>query len=152
MRLGISSPCGPRMTGWLSWNPPRIQMISARARPDVATKAWFRNDGCGGEFNVRRYTVNLDQDRPVALPDPGVPTSFTVSQKDPEVFEITASTSKCDCMWELLVPWTAEGEKGVVIIDDNGTPFHTVPSRGYPQKSWTLSNGDDAWLPDSQPG
>ena len=96
---------------------------------------------CGDQGVVRWLAVNLDRD-PVALVDqdefdammPDTPQwerkpilfPYRVSLTDPETFVVKASTDGCDCDWVVDVYWSAQGQTGVLPIDDGGRPFRTT--------------------------
>jgi hypothetical protein len=87
----------------------------------------------GGPVGKRLFNVDLDDNPPTitALPDEfsdagAIDFPYQVSQTDPEVFRILASTNKCDCSWRAKLHWVYHGQQGVTVIDDNGQPFRTA--------------------------
>ena len=49
--------------------------------------------------------------------DPAIDFPYRVSQTDPEVLNIAASTSKCDCSWRARLHWVCEGLLGYLPLD-----------------------------------
>ncbi|MEV4414570.1 hypothetical protein [Catellatospora sp. NPDC049609] len=93
-------------------------------------------DGCGAGEQPRLFATVLDTASPVLRPYPGadlagneipaVAFPFTVSETDPEIFEITADPGACDCSWRLRLRWVAGDRSGTLVIDDHGKPFRTA--------------------------
>ena len=89
----------------------------------------------GGALEGRHLQVDLDQSPPnvAAVPAPpeigdrpAITFPYRVSQTDPEVLLIMATTSECDCSWRGTLEWTYHGKNGTTVIDDDGKPFRTV--------------------------
>jgi hypothetical protein len=100
----------------------------------------------GGPLGVRYFDVNLDSDPPVVqsvkaefTKEPAIDFPYRVSQTDPEVLNIAASTAKCDCSWRALLHWVYKGKSDVTVIDDHGRPFRTVS--GSRSTTYLVSNG-----------
>ncbi len=91
----------------------------------------------GGPLGVRYFDVNLDRDPPVvrSVPaeftnEPAINFPYRLSQTDPEVLNIAASTTKCACSWRARLHWIYQGKPGVTVIDDHGRAFRTVSGSG----------------------
>jgi hypothetical protein len=86
--------------------------------------------GGGADLPPRLLSVDLDDPRPIARPRTTGSEAWSfplqVSTRDPEVFILTAQTSKCDCKWVAELDYVASGKRGSVRIDDNGKPFRTA--------------------------
>ncbi|MFF8594504.1 helix-turn-helix domain-containing protein [Streptomyces sp. NPDC015220] len=133
----------------------RVRVVS-RGDP-VTGNAYSTAQGCGGELAPRRFTVNLDVDRPLARPEDGadrgrtisaVHFPYRVSAEDPEVLLVDATTQTHDARWYLELDWSSQGRTGTVRIDDHGRPFHTTGIKGKPHY-WYGRNpaGERAWVP-----
>ncbi|WEH43513.1 helix-turn-helix transcriptional regulator [Streptomyces sp. AM 2-1-1] len=133
----------------------RVRVVG-RGNP-AAGSAYSMEQGCGGELTPRRFTVDLDVDRPVARPKdgadrgrtmPAVRFPYRVSAEDPEVLLVDATTQTCDARWYLELDWSSQGRTGTIRIDDNGRPFRTTSIKGMP-RYWYGTNDADmrAWVP-----
>ncbi|NED33849.1 helix-turn-helix transcriptional regulator [Streptomyces sp. SID8499] len=133
----------------------RVRVVS-RGEP-AAGNAYAMDQGCGGELTPRRFTVNLDVDRPVARPEdgansrhtlPAVHFPYRVSAQDPEALLVDASTQAYDARWYLELDWSCQGRTGTIRIDDHGRPFRTTGIEGMP-RYWYGSDeaGERAWVP-----
>jgi hypothetical protein len=126
----------------------QIEVKQRSKPPDVTTvdPCWR----CYGEAQpVRAFVADLDEAHPKLKLDPLTrdPANFPyrVSNADPEVFRVTATTFECDCRWTLRLDWSSGGESGSMAINADGKPFRTSaiheirricyngvdPSRGY---------------------
>ncbi|MFD3457604.1 helix-turn-helix domain-containing protein [Streptomyces sp. NPDC058691] len=132
----------------------RVRIVS-RGNP-AAGNAYDMSQGCGGEVMPRRFTVNLDVDRPIARPKDGSESQHTipaahlplrVSAEDPEVLLVDATTQTYDTRWYLELDWSSQGRTGTIRIDDHGRPFHTTSIKGRPHY-WYGTNdaGGRAWV------
>jgi hypothetical protein len=73
---------------------------------------------------------------------PNSPFGFTVSKSDLEVFQITASTSRCDCRWVLQVEAIVAGQTQRFVVTDHGKPFETTAyNKASVRYEWNYSNG-----------
>ena len=107
----------------------RIQVL--KRRPPIAGIYPYDYPQCGG-ITTRFLTVNLDSPHPIAkvlrkFSRNGlvsVPFPFKVSNTDPEVFRIERTSLRCDCTWQAILDWIANGRPGHTIINDHGHPFH----------------------------
>jgi hypothetical protein len=84
-----------------------------------------------GPLDLRYFVVNLDASPPTIVgedPFGDAPPKFPfqVSQAEPEVFYISASTESCDCTWVAELFWMTNGKTGSTIIDHNGRSFRTT--------------------------
>ncbi|GGY06100.1 helix-turn-helix domain-containing protein [Streptomyces minutiscleroticus] len=137
----------------------RVRVVS-RGTP-AAGSAYAMDQGCGGELTPRRFTVDLDVDRPTTRPKDGADSEHTipaahfpyrVSAEDPEVLLVDATTQTYDARWYLELDWSSQGRTGTVRIDDHGRPFRTSGIKGI-QRYWYGTNdaGERTWVPyDSQ--
>lgn len=88
----------------------------------------------GGPVGVRFFDVMLDKSPPSvrSIPaefeplKPAIDFPYKVSQTDPEVLDIRAYASKCDCTWRANLQWVYHGKHGSTVIDEDGKPFRTV--------------------------
>ncbi|MER5198659.1 helix-turn-helix domain-containing protein [Streptomyces sp. NPDC002755] len=130
--------------------------IVSRDTP-AAGSAYAMGQGCGGDLTPRRFTMNLDADRPIARPKDGADSGHTlpavhfpyrVSAEDPEVLLVDATTQTYDARWYLELDWSSQGRTGTIRIDDHGRPFHTTSIKGMP-RYWYGTNaaGERAWVP-----
>ncbi|WP_369029240.1 helix-turn-helix domain-containing protein [Streptomyces adonidis] len=134
--------------------------VVSRGAPATGT-AYAMDQGCGGDLTPRRFTVNLDADRPVARPKdgtdreqtiPAVRFPYRVSAEDPEVLLVDATTQAYDARWYLELDWSSQGRTGTIRIDDDGRPFRTTSIEGLPHY-WYGTNdaGERAWVPYDRP-
>ncbi|WP_151773501.1 helix-turn-helix domain-containing protein [Streptomyces abyssomicinicus] len=131
--------------------------VVSRSTPGGGGNAYAMGQGCGGDLTPRRFTVNLDADRPVTSPTdgsdiertvPAVHFPYRVSDEDPEVLLVDATTQTYDARWYLELDWSSQGRTGTIRIDDHGRPFHTTSIEGLPHY-WHGTNdaGERAWVP-----
>lgn len=122
-------------------------------RTPLLWSSFAMENGCGGSLTPRLFSVNLDAARPLARPTdgndagkpiPAVRFPYRVSDTDPEVLLVKATTSGCDCSWYLELDWTSDGRKGTVRIDDNGKPFRTSSVKGRPEYGYYRDQG--GWI------
>jgi Helix-turn-helix domain len=136
----------------------RVRIVS-RGKP-LAGSAYAMDQGCGGDLVPRRFTVNLDADRPIARPEDGADSAerqhavpavhfpYRVSAEDPEVLLVDATTRTFDARWYLELDWSSQGRTGTVRIDDHGRPFRTTGIGGMPHYWYgTDDAGARAWVP-----
>ncbi|MFF4017967.1 helix-turn-helix domain-containing protein [Streptomyces sp. NPDC001843] len=133
----------------------RVRVVS-RGNP-AAGNAYAMDQGCGGELTPRRFTVDLDADRPSARPKDGADSEHTipavhfpyrVSAEDPEVLLVDATTQAYDARWYLELDWSSRGRTGTIRIDDHGRPFHTSGIKGTPRYWYgTKDSGERQWVP-----
>ncbi|MGW5641086.1 helix-turn-helix domain-containing protein, partial [Streptomyces sp. NPDC003832] len=82
-----------------------VRVVSRGAPADG--NAYSMGQGCGSDLTPRHFTVNLDEDRPLAQSDgantadgghtiPAVRFPYRVSAEDPEVLEVHATTQAYD--------------------------------------------------------
>lgn len=133
--------------------------VVSRGTP-VDGNAYSMGQGCGSDLTPRRFTVDLDEDRPAARPKdgangaeggrviPAVRFPLRVSAEDPEVLDVDATTLTYDARWYLELDWSSQGRAGTIRIDDHGRPFHTTGIKGMPHY-WYGTNdaGERAWVP-----
>ncbi|MBG6136732.1 hypothetical protein [Longispora fulva] len=109
---------------------------------------------CGGGVDSRPFEVDIEPGgakltpkagrkllRPGVAPPPNVVVEdglsgrsyavepvefpFAVTMSDPELFDITASVTTCDCLWHLELDWQSAGRTGTAVINNSGKPFRT---------------------------
>ncbi|TDD32209.1 hypothetical protein E1287_23575 [Actinomadura sp. KC06] len=116
----------------------RVRIVERRA----PVPAMAINNGCGGDpLPPRLYEVDLDAARPVArpVPDggdlhgaPAAPFPYKVTNADPEVIRVVASTDGYDCRWTLELVYVDGDKELVKVIDDHGKPFRTIGAAKKP--------------------
>ncbi|MFF7160490.1 helix-turn-helix domain-containing protein [Streptomyces sp. NPDC008086] len=130
----------------------RVRVVG-RAAPGGGS-SYAMDNGCGGALTPRYFDVDLDKDRPVALPADGNDSGVTipamrlpyrVSAEDPEVLLIDARTKNCACSWYLELDWSSQGRTGTVRVDDHGRPFRTTGIEGLPRYEYDTSARQ--WVP-----
>jgi hypothetical protein len=114
---------------------------------------------CGAGVSPRHFSVNLDDRLPAVKSVPGqqccplkkipaVDFPFKISEDEPEVFIITASTVRCDCSWYLELEWSSQGGTGTLRIDDDGKPFRTMGFQGLADYQLGVTEGGEStWRP-----
>jgi hypothetical protein len=94
---------------------------------------------CGEGVSPRGFAIELDAPQPRAralpgpTPQPAVDFPYRISESDPEVFEVTATTARCDCSWHLELDWSSDGVSGTSVITVAGRDFRTSSSAGRPR-------------------
>ncbi|MET7323644.1 helix-turn-helix transcriptional regulator [Streptomyces sp. NPDC005549] len=115
-----------------------------RSGPALGWNQYVMGNGCGGQVHTTAFDVSLDLGTPTATPIGGQRDfPYSVSESDPEVFQVAAHTSGHDVSWELELEWSSGGRHGTTRIDDNGKPFRTSASRD--DSSYAYPLGSDAW-------
>jgi hypothetical protein len=127
------------------------QVVISRSQQALSGPVAEFSGGCGAEVPIRQFSVDLDQQAPVArfqdgpqLPD--VPAAsgtirqagspvFTVSASDAEYFLVQATTARNFVRWYLQLTWQSMGRSGTLPISNAGHPFATsaVKVPGNPQ-------------------
>lgn len=129
----------------------RIEVL--KHNPPTAGIYPYNIPSCGG-VDTHFLSVNLDLPQPVAKVLKGfsatgepVSTSFPlqVSATDPEVFRIERSTLHCDCTWQAVLDWVANGHPGETIIDDHGRPFNETAITNAVRYARDWNHGD-RWI------
>ncbi|MEU9040545.1 MULTISPECIES: helix-turn-helix transcriptional regulator [unclassified Kitasatospora] len=122
----------------------------AGTQPAPKWNAYTPGAGCGGNLVPASFAVDLDSPTPRAVPVPGkegakkTPVSdfpYRVSDTDPQVIDVDATTRSQDVSWYLELEWSSGDRQGKVTVNDNGRPFRTVglhgaPSYSYNGRSW----------------
>ena len=113
----------------------RVRLV--RCRPPLKGQL-VTYTGLGSGIGARYFSVDLDQNAPVAeyVDAKGrlkreQPFPLRVTASDQEVFDVSAQIARRDCQWTLLLDWTAGDRQGTTVIDDHGKPFQTT-SGGTP--------------------
>jgi hypothetical protein len=108
----------------------RVRLV--RCRPPMKGQL-VTYTGLGSGIGAKYFAIDLDRDTPVAdyVDANGKvrgrqPFPLRITDSDQEVFDVTASTSRRDCEWTLLLDWTAGERQGTTVIDDHGKPFRTT--------------------------
>jgi hypothetical protein len=100
-------------------------------------------DACGGPVETRHFGVDLDAGQPEVTPEGGQRDfPYQVSETDPEVYYITAGTRAHDVSWYLELEWSSGGERGTVLIDDEGEPFRMSANEGRPAYDYPMGYND----------
>ncbi|MFF4815496.1 hypothetical protein ACFY2K_13025 [Kitasatospora sp. NPDC001309] len=69
-----------------------------------------------------------------------------VSERDPQVIEVTAQTTSHDVSWYLELEWSSGTRKGTLTVGPGGgAPFRTSAVKGRPLYSYPV--GGKAWGP-----
>ena len=98
----------------------------------------------GGPVETTAYDVDLDAAAPQATAAGGQPElPLWVDETDPLVVYVTAHTDTRDVEWYLELAWTSGEREGVLVIDDEGQPFHTSATSGQPE--WAFPLGGTEW-------
>jgi hypothetical protein len=103
--------------------------------------------GLGAAQSVRYVKVDLSVDPPswefigpAGEPEEHFP--LRVSASETEVFDVQAAPVRGEVSWFLELEYTADGEQGVVRIDDEGKPFRTTDtSRAGDGYGWSEAQG-----------
>ncbi|WP_433353438.1 helix-turn-helix domain-containing protein [Microtetraspora malaysiensis] len=129
-----------------------VQVVSTQPAPKW--NAYTPGAGCGGELGPASFAVDFDAAGPHAVPVPGwegarktAPTNFPyrVSDSDPQVINVDATTRSQDVSWFLELVWTSGDRQGTLRVDDRGRPFRTAGLHGAPSY---FHNGT-SWAPAS---
>ncbi|MGX1759559.1 helix-turn-helix domain-containing protein [Streptomyces lydicus] len=122
----------------------RVRVVSSA--PPPAWNAYSMGVGCGGGITPKTFGVSLDAPQPSIAPQGGQRDfPYKVSERDPEVFRITARAGVRAVRWYLELEWSSGNRHGTLRIDDNGEPFHTSGMGGRPQYDYPL--GGSKWIP-----
>ncbi|MGK5496624.1 hypothetical protein [Streptomyces sp. URMC 125] len=117
--------------------------VAARRAP-LPWNDYAMGVGCGGGVSTGHFAVDLDAARPSAAPaSGGRGLPLKVSESDPEVLYVTASTDAHDVGWYLELEWSSGDRGGTLRIDDRGVPFRTSGARGRP--SYGHPPGAQGW-------
>ncbi|MFJ4190519.1 hypothetical protein [Kitasatospora sp. NPDC089509] len=118
-----------------------------RSAAPVAWNAYSMGEGCGGGVDLHSYDLDLDAARPrpvVSAGSTGLPVK--VSERDPEVIEVSAATTSHDVSWYLELAWSSGDRKGTLTVGPGaGAPFRTSAVKGRPL--YRFPNGGNAWEP-----
>ncbi|MEV6423170.1 helix-turn-helix domain-containing protein [Streptomyces sp. NPDC051662] len=124
-----------------------LRALNVRIVKSDAPLAWTdyaMGVGCGGGVGTKSFAVNLDAGRPSSVPKAGQRDfPYKVSESDPEVFYISASSKTRDVSWYLELDWTSGERHGTIRVDDNGKPFRTSGAAGRP--SYNYPPGGSEW-------
>ncbi|MFJ9691592.1 helix-turn-helix domain-containing protein [Kitasatospora sp. NPDC101183] len=118
-------------------NAMYIQVVDTQ--PAFKGYAYSPGSGCGGGLEPAAFKVDLDASPPKVVLDQGNEGKstrnfpYSVSNTDPQVIEIDASTKSQDVSWYVDVVWTgANGRQSRTRVGDHGKPFRTVGMKGAP--------------------
>ncbi|MFD8707192.1 hypothetical protein ACFV1W_32160 [Kitasatospora sp. NPDC059648] len=119
----------------------------ARIAAPLAWNAYSMGEGCGGGVDVHSFDLDLDAARPrPVVTEGGAGLPVKVSERDPEVIEVTAETTSHDVSWYLELEWSSGSRTGTLPIGvRDGTPFRTSAVKGRPLFSYPI--GGKAWEP-----
>ncbi|MFJ9774334.1 hypothetical protein ACIRVF_24350 [Kitasatospora sp. NPDC101157] len=119
----------------------------ARIAAPLAWNAYSMGEGCGGGVDLHSYDLDLDAARPrpvVTAGSTGLPVK--VSERDPEVIEVTAETTSHDVSWYLELEWSSGNRTGTLPIGvRDGVPFRISAVKGRPLFSYPIDG--KAWKP-----
>jgi hypothetical protein len=101
-----------------------VEVTLDESPPVITDSVDYREGYAGQPRSDLPQGQKVDRD-PVVFP-------YRVSATEPEVFYIRAIARKCDCSWVAELFWTAGGEQGSTIIDDDGRPFRTTSCASAP--------------------
>ncbi|MFJ8476093.1 helix-turn-helix domain-containing protein [Kitasatospora sp. NPDC094011] len=132
-----------------------IEVVSSRPAPKG--NAYTPGSGCGGGLTPASFAVDLDASAPRAVPVPGkegeVKTAtsdfpYRVSDTDPQVIDVDATTASQDVSWCLYLLWSSGDRQGRLRVDDHGRPFRTAGLRGAPAyfhdgKAWSRTQPEE---------
>ncbi|MFD0166675.1 helix-turn-helix domain-containing protein [Streptomyces decoyicus] len=122
----------------------RVRVVSTSAPP--AWNAFSMGVGCGGGITPKTFGVSLAAAQPRLAPEGGQRDfPYKVSERDPEVFKVTARAGARAVRWYMELEWSSGNRHGTLRIDDNGEPFHTAGMEGRPQYDYPLGGND--WIP-----
>jgi hypothetical protein len=77
---------------------------------------------------------------------------LSVSASDPEVIDLGAYTSRCDCTWAVEISWTSGSHHGVLRSTDYAPPFRTMSTTdatGKLEKGVFWSQAHHRWVSSS---
>ncbi|MEV5122546.1 helix-turn-helix transcriptional regulator [Streptomyces decoyicus] len=122
----------------------RVRVVSTSAPP--AWNAFSMGVGCGGGITPKTFGVSLAAAQPRLTPEGGQRDfPYKVSERDPEVFKVTARAGERAVRWYMELEWSSGNRHGTLRIDDNGEPFHTAGMEGRQQYDYPL--GGNEWIP-----
>ncbi|WP_327706472.1 helix-turn-helix domain-containing protein [Streptomyces decoyicus] len=122
----------------------RVRVVGTSAPP--AWNAFSMGVGCGGGITPKTFGVSLAAAQPRLTPEGGQRDfPYKVSERDPEVFKVTARAGERAVRWYMELEWSSGNRHGTLRIDDNGEPFHTAGMEGRPQYDFPL--GGNEWIP-----
>lgn len=119
-------------------------LIHARRRPLAGTHA-----ACpvgGAQPAIRKFAIDLDKRAACFTNKDGAcqrrVRPFTLSKGEVELFDITATTERCDCDWTVEMDYTVgDDERTQRITDQGGRPFRTTAT----SRAETFSHVDNRW-------
>ncbi len=158
LQTWVTSVGGWKKTNWIEFSveggSSRVSILTGLrvnlvSRTHLTSKTVLSlNGGCGGvapprpfvaDFNTTPPRVeavsgktedaagNLVDAKPVTFP-------FKVSATDPEIFNFSVGPGpECNCLWTVTLFYTQAGRSYRKLIDDNGQPFHGVPTDHVPE-------------------
>ncbi|MFM9449198.1 helix-turn-helix domain-containing protein [Streptomyces acidiscabies] len=125
-----------------------LESLHVRILTKHAPLAWNvygMGSGCGGNVETKSFAVDLDQGSPAVTVKGGQRGfPYKVSESDPEVFYINATTTAHDVRWDLTLNWSSGARTGTVHIDNEGTPFRTSADDG--RDIWDYPLGGNEWI------
>ncbi|MET8685198.1 helix-turn-helix domain-containing protein [Streptomyces sp. NPDC004732] len=129
-----------------------LRAMHVRVQSSGAPLAWNNfqiRTRCEEEVYTKSFDVDLDEAAPRATPMMGQRDfPYRVSERDPQVFLITAGTKLHNVRWYLELEWSSGKRHGVLRIDDQGKPFRTSGMEGRPTYTWL---GSDGWGTETLP-
>ncbi|MDX3387592.1 helix-turn-helix transcriptional regulator [Streptomyces niveiscabiei] len=125
-----------------------LEALHVRILTKHAPLAWNvygMGSGCGGNVETKSFAVDLDQGSPAVTVRGGQRDfPYKISESDPEVFYVKATTTAHDVRWDLTLDWSSGSRTGTVRISDAGTPFRTSADDG--RDIWDYPLGGNEWI------
>jgi hypothetical protein len=128
-------------------------VIDEKSPTDTDTQYWY-DYPCGGDFNPRRFEINLDDDAPKATAVagrvnakefPALDFPLQIADDDPEVLLINASALANDVRWHLEIPWHSKDRSGTLLIQNpSSTSFETLGNERV-QNSYAFDSPEGGW-------
>ncbi|MGJ5897588.1 helix-turn-helix domain-containing protein [Streptomyces niveiscabiei] len=125
-----------------------LEALHVRILTKHAPLAWNvygMGSGCGGNVETKSFAIDLDQGSPAVTVQGGQRDfPYKVSESDPEVFYVKATTAAHDVRWDLTLDWSSGSRTGTLHITDAGTPFRTSADDG--RDIWDYPLGGNEWI------
>ncbi|MEU7908908.1 hypothetical protein [Actinoplanes sp. NPDC049118] len=115
----------------------QVRVRERRENPEGLAVTFKCECGAGGD--VRRFHTDLDDPRPTVRPerDDDSEDFYYVRPDSPEIFLLTVTAKKCDCLFDLELEWLAGEREGRTVLDNDGRHFRMIGGSGL--TPYTLS-------------